>query len=48
MRVVVGTRNAHKIEELQQILSPLLPGVELVPAAGDAPDEMAPHFMTTL
>ena len=44
MRVVVGTRNAHKIEELQQILSPLLPGVELVPAAGDAPDEDGSTF----
>ena len=44
MRVVVGTRNAHKIEELQQILSSLLPGVELVPAAGDAPDEDGSTF----
>jgi XTP/dITP diphosphohydrolase len=44
MKVVVGTRNAHKIEELLQILSPLLPGVELVPSQGEAPEENGSTF----
>lgn len=39
MELVVGTRNAHKIEELQRILSPLLPGVVLTPASGEGPVE---------
>lgn len=36
MRVVVATHNAHKVGELQRILEPLLPGIEL--AAYDGPD----------
>lgn len=39
MELVVGTRNTHKIEELQRILGPLLPGVLLTPASGEGPVE---------
>ncbi|MFT6973740.1 MAG: XTP/dITP diphosphohydrolase [Pontimonas sp.] len=44
MKVVVGTRNAHKIAELSRILGPALPGLELVPAQGPAPEETGNSF----
>ena len=34
LQVVVATHNPHKVEELQRILAPLLPGVELLPDVG--------------
>ena len=33
-QIILATRNAHKVEEMQQ----LLPGLELLPLPGDAPD----------
>lgn len=44
MELVVGTRNTHKIEELQRILRPLLPGVVLIPASGEGPVEDGVSF----
>ncbi len=46
IRVVLATRNAHKVGELTGILGPLLDGIELVPLPDDAPDpvEDAPTF----
>lgn len=44
MKVVVGTRNAHKIAELTRILSPALPDLELVPAQGPGPEETGDSF----
>lgn len=44
MRVVVGTRNAHKIQELERILAPLVAGLELIPAQGPAPEEDGETF----
>ncbi len=44
LQVVVATRNPHKIEELQRILSPLLPGVELLPDDGPEPVEDGDTF----
>lgn len=44
MRVVVGTRNAHKIQELERILAPLVPGLQLIPAGGPAPEEDGETF----
>jgi len=41
----VGTRNAHKITELERILAPLLPGLVLIPATGEAPVEDGETFM---
>jgi XTP/dITP diphosphohydrolase len=38
-RIVLGTGNAHKVAELQAILAPLLPGVELLPYDGPSPVE---------
>ena len=35
-QVVLATHNPHKVEELQRILAPLLPGVELL--ADDGPE----------
>ncbi len=34
MQIILATRNAHKVEEMQQ----LLPGLELLSLPGDAPD----------
>jgi XTP/dITP diphosphohydrolase len=44
MKLVVGTHNAHKVGELRRILSPLLPGIELVPYDGPDPIEDADTF----
>ena len=44
MRVVVATHNAHKVEELTRILSPLLPGIELVAYDGPDADETGDTF----
>jgi XTP/dITP diphosphohydrolase len=44
MDIVVGTRNAHKILELQRILGPLVPGLTLVPAPGPSPVEDGDTF----
>lgn len=44
MEVVVGTRNTHKIKELQRILAPLLPQLTLVPASGPSPAEDGETF----
>ena len=39
-RVVLATRNAHKVGELRAVLAPLLPGVEVlgVDAFDDVPE----------
>jgi XTP/dITP diphosphohydrolase len=44
MDIVVGTRNAHKILELQRILGPLVPELTLVPAPGPSPVEDGETF----
>lgn len=44
MELVVGTRNAHKIIELQRILAPLVPGLALRPATGESPVEDGSTF----
>ena len=44
MKLVVGTRNAHKIAELTEILTPALGALDLVPAQGEAPEEDATTF----
>lgn len=44
LQVVVATHNPHKVEELQRILGPLLPGVELVPDDGPEPVEDGDTF----
>ncbi len=44
MKLVVGTRNAHKIAELTEILTPVLGGLELEPATGEAPEEDGTTF----
>jgi XTP/dITP diphosphohydrolase len=44
MDIVVGTRNAHKILELQRILGPAVPGLTLLPAPGPSPIEDGETF----
>ena len=44
LQVVVATRNPHKLEELQRILAPLLPGIELLPDSGPEPVEDGDTF----
>ena len=44
MRVVVGTKNAHKVLELQRILEPLIPGLVLEPSPEDSPEEDGDTF----
>jgi len=44
MRVVVGTKNAHKVLELQRILEPLIPGLLLEPSMEDSPVEDGDTF----
>ena len=44
MDIVVGTRNAHKILELERILGPAVPGLTLVPASGPSPIEDGETF----
>ena len=44
MRVVVGTKNAHKVRELQRILEPLIPGLVLEPSPEDSPLEDGDTF----
>lgn len=44
MELVVGTRNAHKILELERILAPVVPGLRLLPATGPAPEEDGETF----
>ena len=43
-RVVVATHNAHKVAELQRILTPLLPGVALEAYDGPEPVEDGDTF----
>jgi len=43
-RLVLATRNAHKIEELRSILGPALAGLELVAATGPEPVEDGDTF----
>jgi len=43
-RLGVGTGNAHKLAEFERILSPLLPGLELVATTGEAPEETGTSF----
>ena len=38
-QVVLASHNAHKLEELQRILAPLVPGIELVSYDGPEPVE---------
>ena len=40
----VGTGNAHKLTEFERILSPLLPGLDLVATTGEAPEETGTTF----
>lgn len=44
MRVVVGTKNAHKVEELQRILGAVIPGLVLEPSPEDSPVEDGDSF----
>jgi len=44
MEFVVGTRNTHKLEELTRILAPLVPGLVLLPATGEGPEEDGHSF----
>jgi XTP/dITP diphosphohydrolase len=44
-RIVLGTGNAHKVAELRAILTPLLPGVELLPYDGPSPVEDGDTFL---
>lgn len=44
MRAVVATHNAHKVAELQRILSAALPGLELVAYDGPSPVEDGDSF----
>ena len=44
MRVVVGTKNAHKVLELRRILEPLIPGLLLEPSPEDSPVEDGDTF----
>lgn len=44
MRVVVGTKNSHKVLELQRILGPLIPGLILEPSPEDSPVEDGDTF----
>jgi XTP/dITP diphosphohydrolase len=44
MRVVVGTKNAHKVLELQRILEPLISGLVLEPSPEDSPVEDGDTF----
>lgn len=44
MRIGVQTGNAHKLEEFRRILSPALPGLELVASGAPAPDETGESF----
>jgi len=44
MEFVVGTRNTHKLEELTRILAPLVPGLVLLPATGEGPEEDGQSF----
>jgi len=42
--VGVGTGNPHKLHEFHRILSPLVPGLELVPVTGEGPEETGLSF----
>ena len=44
MRIVVGTKNAHKVLELKRILEDLIPGVVLEPSPEDSPVEDGDTF----
>jgi len=44
MRLVVGTKNAHKVLELQRILEDLIPGIILEPSPEDSPVEDGDSF----
>ena len=44
MRIVVGTKNAHKVLELQRILEDLIPGITLEPSPEDSPVEDGDTF----
>jgi XTP/dITP diphosphohydrolase len=44
-RIVLGTGNRHKVEELRAILEPVLPGVELLPYDGPSPVEDGDSFL---
>ena len=44
MRIVVGTKNAHKVLELQRILEGLIRGIALEPSPEDSPVEDGDTF----
>ena len=44
LRLSVGTKNAHKITELERILAPELPGLVLTPSSDEAPEETGLSF----
>lgn len=45
LRLVVATKNAHKIDEISQILGAEALGIELVPYAGESPAETGLTFV---
>ena len=44
MKLVLASHNAHKLEELQRILGPLIPGIELIGYDGPEPIENGLSF----
>lgn len=44
MKVVLGTKNLHKIDEIVRLLKPIVPWVLLEPSYGPAPDEDGDSF----
>lgn len=44
LRIVVGTKNAHKVLELQRILEDVIPGISLEPSPEEAPVEDGDTF----
>jgi XTP/dITP diphosphohydrolase len=45
IRLAVGTGNAHKLAEFQRILTPVIPGLELVASTGESPEETGMTFI---
>lgn len=44
LRIVVGTKNAHKVLELQRILEDVIPGISLEPSPEESPVEDGDTF----
>ena len=43
-QVVLASHNAHKLEEIRRILTPLVPGIELLGYSGPEPVESGTSF----